>query len=144
VRGWPDAITRQRVRPARIGIASTSRTATNSSRIAIGRRESLTISRIWTSRVRSAPRWRTPRAKARCVWGAAGCSAFPTCALQAVLEVGCGVGNCVYPLLDRSPATRFHACDFSAEAVGLVKVRLHSEEPCMPPNASHSCIPPFR
>eukprot|EP00882_Tetradesmus_deserticola_P023439 GHRQ01025505.1.p1 GENE.GHRQ01025505.1~~GHRQ01025505.1.p1 ORF type:complete len:293 (+),score=136.66 GHRQ01025505.1:102-980(+) len=38
-----------------------------------------------------------------------------------VLEVGCGVGNSIYPLLDINPQLRVYACDFSATAVQLVQ-----------------------
>ncbi|WFD02241.1 hypothetical protein MOBT1_000922 [Malassezia obtusa] len=38
-----------------------------------------------------------------------------------LLEVGCGVGNTVYPLLEKNPALRVHCCDFSPRAVHLVE-----------------------
>lgn len=41
-----------------------------------------------------------------------------------LLEVGCGVGNTVYPLLEKNAALRVHCCDFSPRAVGLVRVRV--------------------
>ena len=41
-----------------------------------------------------------------------------------LLEVGCGVGNMLYPLLDKNPQLQVHCCDFSARAVDIVKVRL--------------------
>jgi len=37
-----------------------------------------------------------------------------------LLEVGCGVGNTVYPLLEKNRALRVHCCDFSPRAVDLV------------------------
>lgn len=40
---------------------------------------------------------------------------------HVVLEVGCGVGNTVFPLLDLNPQITAYACDFSATAVDLVK-----------------------
>ena len=38
-------------------------------------------------------------------------------------QVGCGVGNTVYPLLEKNAALRVHCCDFSPRAVDMVKVR---------------------
>ncbi|WFD20557.1 hypothetical protein MCAP1_002804 [Malassezia caprae] len=38
-----------------------------------------------------------------------------------LLEVGCGVGNTVFPLLEKNPALRVHCCDFSLRAIELVK-----------------------
>eukprot|EP00294_Goniomonas_avonlea_P003853 CAMPEP_0114565326 /NCGR_PEP_ID=MMETSP0114-20121206/14246_1 /TAXON_ID=31324 /ORGANISM="Goniomonas sp, Strain m" /LENGTH=263 /DNA_ID=CAMNT_0001751557 /DNA_START=1 /DNA_END=789 /DNA_ORIENTATION=+ len=38
-----------------------------------------------------------------------------------VLEIGCGVGNTVFPLLESNPGLFFHACDFSIRAVTFVK-----------------------
>lgn len=38
-----------------------------------------------------------------------------------LLEVGCGVGNTVYPLLEKNAALRVHCCDFSKRAVDLVQ-----------------------
>lgn len=39
----------------------------------------------------------------------------------AVLEVGCGAGNSIFPLLTLNPAARVWACDFSPTAVSLVR-----------------------
>ncbi|KAI4377833.1 hypothetical protein MLD38_015405 [Melastoma candidum] len=38
-----------------------------------------------------------------------------------VLEVGCGAGNTIYPLIATYPNVFVHACDFSSRAVDLVK-----------------------
>lgn len=38
-----------------------------------------------------------------------------------LLEVGCGVGNTLYPLLDKTASLRVHCCDFSKRAIDLVK-----------------------
>lgn len=37
------------------------------------------------------------------------------------LEVGCGVGNLVFPALERNSTLRMYACDFSDQALSLVK-----------------------
>ncbi|KAF9586762.1 hypothetical protein BGW38_000013 [Lunasporangiospora selenospora] len=37
------------------------------------------------------------------------------------LEVGCGVGNFVFPVLDKNPHLFMYACDFAPHAVELVK-----------------------
>lgn len=38
-----------------------------------------------------------------------------------LLEVGCGVGNMLYPLLEKNPQLQVHCCDFSSRAVEIVK-----------------------
>ena len=38
-----------------------------------------------------------------------------------ILEVGCGVGNLIYPLLEEDPSLFCYACDFSPRAVQFVK-----------------------
>ncbi|PKI82453.1 hypothetical protein MVES1_003462 [Malassezia vespertilionis] len=38
-----------------------------------------------------------------------------------LLEVGCGVGNTIYPLLEKNAALKAYACDFSPRAVAMVK-----------------------
>ncbi|KAG2208269.1 methyltransferase-like protein 6-like protein [Mucor mucedo] len=40
---------------------------------------------------------------------------------QKCLEVGCGVGNFVFPLLADNPSLFMYACDFSKRAVDMVK-----------------------
>ena len=42
-----------------------------------------------------------------------------------VIEVGCGAGNSVFPLLtaNKNPLLRVFACDYAPQAIHLVKVR---------------------
>ncbi|CAM6104464.1 unnamed protein product [Calypogeia fissa] len=40
---------------------------------------------------------------------------------QAILEIGCGTGNTIYPLIETYPQAYVYACDFSPRAVDLVK-----------------------
>lgn len=57
----------------------------------------------------------------------------------ARMQVGCGAGNTVYPLLQANPQiTRVYACDFAASAVQLVKAHpdYASGEAC----ASRCCV----
>lgn len=46
---------------------------------------------------------------------------FPEKGRKVLLEVGCGVGNTIFPLVASYPDLFVHACDFSARAVNLVK-----------------------
>lgn len=46
---------------------------------------------------------------------------FPENSNKILLEVGCGVGNFLFPLLDLHPGLFIYACDFSARAVEFVK-----------------------
>ena len=39
-----------------------------------------------------------------------------------MLEVGCGVGNFLFPLIEDDPNLFVYACDFSPRAVQFVKV----------------------
>lgn len=49
-----------------------------------------------------------------------------------LLEAGCGVGNCMFPLLDDDSNVFVYACDFSARAVGFVKQNpLYNAESCI-------------
>ncbi|KAI8326237.1 methyltransferase-like protein 6-like protein [Martensiomyces pterosporus] len=48
-----------------------------------------------------------------------------------LLEIGCGVGNFVWPILDRNPDIFVYACDFSPRAVGFVQANEnYTEERC--------------
>uniref|UniRef100_A0A8C6SHV0 tRNA N(3)-cytidine methyltransferase n=1 Tax=Neogobius melanostomus TaxID=47308 RepID=A0A8C6SHV0_9GOBI len=49
-----------------------------------------------------------------------------------LLEAGCGVGNCIFPLLEEDLSIYMYACDFSPRAVEFVKVTkpLYSSERC--------------
>ncbi|XP_075068522.1 tRNA N(3)-cytidine methyltransferase METTL6 [Mixophyes fleayi] len=38
-----------------------------------------------------------------------------------ILEAGCGVGNCLFPLLEEDPGLFVYACDFSPRAIQFVK-----------------------
>lgn len=40
---------------------------------------------------------------------------------SVLLEVGCGVGNMLYPLLEDNAALKVHCCDFSSRAVDMVR-----------------------
>lgn len=45
-----------------------------------------------------------------------------------LLEVGCGVGNTVYPLLEKNSALKVHCCDFSPRAIDMVRAHPHYNE----------------
>ncbi|XP_043822182.1 tRNA N(3)-methylcytidine methyltransferase METTL6 isoform X2 [Dromiciops gliroides] len=48
-----------------------------------------------------------------------------------LLEAGCGVGNCLFPLLEEDPNIFAYACDFSPRAVEYVKKNpLYDSERC--------------
>ncbi|XP_033762193.1 tRNA N(3)-methylcytidine methyltransferase METTL6-like [Pecten maximus] len=50
---------------------------------------------------------------------------------RVILEVGCGVGNFIFPLLEQDSSLYFHACDFSPRAVQFVKENpLYDPERC--------------
>lgn len=40
---------------------------------------------------------------------------------SALFELGCGVGNALYPLLETYPDLKAHCCDFSARAIDFVR-----------------------
>ncbi|CAN0882060.1 tRNA N(3)-methylcytidine methyltransferase METTL6 [Linum grandiflorum] len=40
---------------------------------------------------------------------------------KVILEIGCGAGNTIFPLISTYPEVFVHACDFSPRAVDLVK-----------------------
>ncbi|XP_075505240.1 tRNA N(3)-methylcytidine methyltransferase trm141-like isoform X2 [Primulina tabacum] len=41
---------------------------------------------------------------------------------KVLLEVGCGAGNTIFPLIATYPKLFVYACDFSSDALALVKV----------------------
>jgi methyltransferase-like protein 6 len=43
---------------------------------------------------------------------------------KVIMEIGCGVGNSMFPLLQVNPDLYFYALDFSPRAIAFVKVRL--------------------
>lgn len=40
---------------------------------------------------------------------------------KVLLEIGCGTGNLIYPLLEENPFLFVYACDFSSRAIDIVK-----------------------
>ncbi|XP_068635277.1 uncharacterized protein [Aristolochia californica] len=46
---------------------------------------------------------------------------FDAKSVKVVLEVGCGAGNTIFPLIATYPDIFVHACDFSPRAIALVK-----------------------
>ena len=42
------------------------------------------------------------------------------------IELGCGVGNTLFPLMKMSPNNTFYACDFAPHAIRLIRVSLIS------------------
>ena len=46
------------------------------------------------------------------------------CSHPVLLEVGCGVGNTLFPLLEENAALFVHACDFSPRAIDFLKVKI--------------------
>ena len=52
-----------------------------------------------------------------------------------MLEVGCGVGNFLFPLLNLNKNLVIYACDFSAKAIDLLKTNLDyktNDQRCFP------------
>lgn len=49
---------------------------------------------------------------------------------RVFLEIGCGAGNTVFPLLELDAAATVYCCDFSARAVDLVKKRAATLPEC--------------
>lgn len=39
----------------------------------------------------------------------------------SIVEVGCGVGNTLFPLAELNPSARVHGCDFAASAIDVVR-----------------------
>lgn len=48
-------------------------------------------------------------------------ASFPSGPKPVLLELGCGVGNALYPLLELYPDLTAHCCDFSVRAVDFVR-----------------------
>ena len=67
-----------------------------------------------------------PLRHARQQWREGPCNKLLT--LHHTLQVGCGVGNTAYPLLDLNKHSKVFACDFAPSAVNLVKA--HPEYSC--------------
>ena len=44
-----------------------------------------------------------------------------SCSGRVLLEIGCGVGNLIFPLLEEEPHMFVHACDLSPRAIEFVK-----------------------
>ncbi|KAK4274560.1 hypothetical protein QN277_017761 [Acacia crassicarpa] len=57
-------------------------------------------------------------------WG----SYFSGAERQVILEVGCGAGNTIFPLIESYPDAFVYACDFSPQAIKLVKAHKEFEE----------------
>ncbi|GAB4854463.1 hypothetical protein Ancab_023047 [Ancistrocladus abbreviatus] len=54
---------------------------------------------------------------------------FTDSGIKVLLEVGCGAGNTIFPLIATFPDVFVHACDFSPRAVSLVKAHEAFVEP---------------
>eukprot|EP01107_Rhizomastix_libera_P014453 TRINITY_DN4640_c2_g1_i1.p1 TRINITY_DN4640_c2_g1~~TRINITY_DN4640_c2_g1_i1.p1 ORF type:complete len:247 (+),score=67.97 TRINITY_DN4640_c2_g1_i1:3-743(+) len=42
---------------------------------------------------------------------------------KRIAELGCGVGNTLFPLMERSPKNEFFACDFAPSAIAILQKR---------------------
>eukprot|EP01041_Mallomonas_annulata_P002328 gene2328-4528_t len=51
-----------------------------------------------------------------------------------LLEVGCGVGNAIIPLLDLHPRLRVYAIDFAKSAVDILRTHIMASTPCVTPD----------
>lgn len=60
-------------------------------------------------------------------WG----SYFSGAGEKVLLEVGCGAGNTIFPLLATYPGVFVHACDFSQRAISLVKSHKEYADTCI-------------
>ena len=52
--------------------------------------------------------------------------------MAAPPQVGCGVGNTVFPLLEANPQLRAYACDFSPRAVQVGRARRRRRAAALP------------
>lgn len=50
---------------------------------------------------------------------------------KCMLDVGCGVGNFLLPLIQNFKNTKFYACDFSIRAIGFLKSDERYDENCV-------------
>ena len=44
------------------------------------------------------------------------------------IELGCGVGNSLFPVLNQYPFFRLYGCDFAASAINLINQELKRQE----------------
>ena len=56
-----------------------------------------------------------------CLWSCP--SGLPMCCPEALFEVGCGVGNTVFPIVrsNKNPNLYVYGCDFSSTAIDVLK-----------------------